>query len=332
MRILFCAALLLLIANTSRAQGIAAQFPCDTGIAGHPSVIFTENFEESTFSQMTARWNERVYVEGMSFSNDKPAASGGAKSLEMSTVRGSNESAHLYLNLTARPGAPTNSGYNTLYLRYYTKLPSNFPGGGHQVAIGGNNPPSNYQIGNAGYKPSGSDRFVTGVDPYFTTRWDFYTYWMNMRCWGNPNGQCHGNAFNPVPVNPIVFDTWAAIEIMVKLNNPVSAFNGEQAFWINGQLAQHLGPGFPNGSWSGDQFRPQANGQPFEGFQWRNNNALNISYITLQYFMNNGATGNVSRIWFDDLVIATEYIGPLSSCSQQPDTSAPAAVNNLTVQ
>lgn len=322
--------LFLGLAENGMAQGIAAQYPCDNGIANHPSVIFTENFEENTLTQMSARWNETVYQAGMSFSTDKPTASGGAKSVRMSTIRGSYESAHLYMNLRARPGAPTNNGYDTLYFRYYTKLPAAFPGGGHQVGVGGVNPPSNGQIGNAGFKPSGSYRFVTGVDPYFNTHWDFYTYWMNMRCWGNPNGQCHGNAFNPSPTVPIVYDTWMGIEIMVKMNNPVTAFNGEQAFWIDGQKKHHLGPGFPNGTWSSDNFRPQAGGQPFEGFQWRSDPALNINYITLQYFMNNGDPGNTSWIWFDDVVVATEYIGPLAPCSGS-DTSPPAAVTNLTV-
>ncbi len=324
---------LILLAHTEGAiaQGIAAQYPCDTGITSHPSVIFAENFEKNSLSQVTARFNDVLYAAGMSLSSDKPASSGGSKSLRMTTVRGSNEGAHLYLNLRNPPQGTASPGYDTLFFRYYVKLPSEFPGGGHQVGIGGHNPPSNFQQGNAGIKPTGADRFKTGIDPYDRTHWDFYTYWMNMRCWGpNTQTQCHGNAFNPNPQSPVVYDVWTALEIMVKMNNPVTAYNGEQAFWVNGQLIQHLGQGFPNGVWTSDQFRPQANGQPFEGFRWRSTEALNINFITLQYFMNNGTNGQTTGMWFDDVVVATEYIGPLRSCSQS-DTSPPAAVTDLIV-
>ena len=57
------------------------------------------------------------------------------------------------------------------------------------------------------------------------------------------------------------------VEHMVKLNNPVTASNGEHAIWINGVKVSHVGQGFPNGSWSGGIFTQSPGGTPFEGLQ-----------------------------------------------------------------
>ncbi len=67
------------------------------------------------------------------------------------------------------------------------------------------------------------------------------------------------------------------VEQMVKLNNPVTASNGEHAIWLNGVKVSHLGQGFPNGSWSGGIFTQNPAAAPFEGFQWRNNASLNLN-------------------------------------------------------
>ncbi|MBK7342371.1 MAG: hypothetical protein IPJ06_04195 [Saprospiraceae bacterium] len=70
---------------------------------------------------------------------------------------------------------------------------------------------------------------------------------------------------------------------MVKLNNPVSATNGEIKLWINGTLISNLGYQFPSGTWSYNHFT-EGPGMPFEGFQFRNDNALNLNYIWLRNF------------------------------------------------
>jgi len=66
---------------------------------------------------------------------------------------------------------------------------------------------------------------------------------------------------------------------MIKCNIPVDSFNGEQAFWINGQLILHLGEGFSNGYWIWDKFYPHSDSAAFEGFQWRSDEDLNINYF-----------------------------------------------------
>jgi hypothetical protein len=60
----------------------------------------------------------------------------------------------------------------------------------------------------------------------------------------------------PIIGVPTVKGAWLCIDLMVKMNSPVSSFNGEQAFWVDGEKKNHLGPGFPNGLWS--SFHPNA--------------------------------------------------------------------------
>jgi len=57
-----------------------------------------------------------------------------------------------------------------------------------------------------------------------------------------------------------------------------------RAFHNNGVKVSDLGPGFPNGSWSGGIFTQNPGGTPFGGFQWRSDANLNINYIWLQNY------------------------------------------------
>ena len=113
--------------------------------------------------------------------------------------------------------------------------------------------------------------------------------------------------------------------------------NGEMALWIDGQLVSHLGPGFPKGKWTFDKFQPgqsgegvrwnqdkgdresfttAAEGDPFEGFRFRTVPELNTNFIWLYLYITKGTPGHANRVWFDDVVVATEYIGPLMSVAR----------------
>ena len=117
---------------------------------------------------------------------------------------------------------------------------------------------------------------------------------------------------------------------MVKMND-IGDTNGEMALWIDGKPVSHLGKGFPKGKWVYDKFSPgdggggvrwddakrgpayfevPAGGAPFDGFRWRTAKELNLNYLWLYAYITRAAEGHVSRIWFDDIVVATEYIGP----------------------
>lgn len=60
-------------------------------------------------------------------------------------------------------------------------------------------------------------------------------------------------------------------------------------------------------------------GEPFEGFRWRTSDDLKVNFFwLLHYVTENTARQNrvanpnpVNRVWFDDIVVANSYIGPI---------------------
>jgi hypothetical protein len=300
-------------ANTEGAvgQGLAAKYKADKGIEQDPDVIFTEKFEQDSVDAVKSRWENTTNTEIMSLSTDVPSPAAGKHSLLMTHVGGKSTGAHLYRRLLP--------GYDRLYVRFYVKFDRNCYPIHHFVHVGGYNPPTPWPQGGAGIRPSGNERFTTGVEPYGDKwRWDFYSYWMQMR--SSPDNKSWGHDFINDPDLKVPRDKWICVELMMKMNDPVTAQNGEQALWIDGkpwskdgQIISHLGKGFPKGKWVWDSFLPDPAGQPFEGFQWRNTGQLNLNFLWLLLYITKAPPGYISKVWFDDIVVAKEYIGPINS-------------------
>ena len=317
---------ILFISNAHAAveYGIAANYPGDAGIENAQGFIFRENFEEASIDTMAARWEDVVSKNLMFFSSDKPLTSGGNQSVFF------NGGAHLYRRLLP--------GYDQLYVRFYVKFDPVCSNIHHFVHMGGYNPTTRWPQGGAGIRPVGNERWTTGIEPNGTSwAWDFYSYWMHMR--SNPDTNYWGNSFSgrPSPYT-VTKNEWISVEFMVKMNNPVTAYNGEQAFWIDGEKKVHLGQGFPRGEWIWDGFYPNAsctpsgqcntNGSPtpccqdFEGFQWRNTTALNINFLWLLHYVDTDLSCTVK---FDDVVVATQYIGPMVASTSSGGNTPPAS-------
>lgn len=297
--------------------GLAARYPGDAGIENDPAVIFVEKFEEPTLDEVFTRWGNVKNGPGMQWSTDVPAGSPGGRALSIPWIGGVNDGGHLYKMLT--PGVN-----DTLYVRYYIKYPAT--GNVHHSGIwmGGYNPISAWPDPKAGVRPDGTDRFIAGAEQNnITNAFDHYDYWMNMRPdgWGDYWGNFLLNSASvQAPRNQ-----WTCVEHMVKLNNPVSASNGEHAIWLNGVKVSHLGPGFPTGSWSGGIFT-QGAGTAFEGFRWRSTTSLPINWIWLMNYSPENPAGSSDTIKYDHVVLATSYIGCLT-----PGGSAPSAPTGLRI-
>jgi hypothetical protein len=264
-------------------------------------IIFREDFEAATIAEMISGWDEAKNQANMSFSSDVPEGSPGSQSLVMTYHEGEDTGGHLYKMF---PG-----GYDSLFARFYVKFEADHSPVHHFVHMGGYYPPTSWPQGGAGTRPAGNERFTTGIEPIGDRwSWDFYTYWMHMRGYADPR-YFWGNTFHPDPPAPVERGKWICVELMMKVNDPVATYNGEQAFWINGKKIQHLGKGFPNGYWIWDKFYPQPDSAAFEGFQWRKDERLKINFFWLLYYMT-GETDKTERVYFDDVVVSTEYIGP----------------------
>ena len=73
-----------------------------------------------------------------------------------------------------------------------------------------------------------------------------------------------------------------------------------------------------------DSFHPSPTGDPFEGFQWRNVADLSINWVWLLHYVTQDPAGYEGKIWYDDVVLATSYIGPIN-------TSSPAVPTGLRI-
>ncbi len=297
--------LLFAVLHTIGASAqISVLYPGDVGIATDPRVLFTEQFE-SDLSTITGSYDDVLNPAGMSVDSDVPAGSAGAQSIRLTNIGGQNNGGHLYKRFT--PGWDS-----TIYLRYYVRYPSSSQGYIHHESIwlGGYNPSIPWPYPRAGECGLGDARISIAYEPV-ANGMNTYMYWGGMR--NDPNGDCWGNVMlvGDSVARPVPFDEWLCVEMMVKLNHPDTAHNGELRIWHNGDEVGHWGQGFPTGHWLWDKFHITAGEPGFEGFQWRTDEALNLNYVWIEYYDDTSPNGVSHHILYDHLVIATERIGPL---------------------
>jgi hypothetical protein len=306
--------------------GIASRYVGDQGIERDPNVIFAENFERPSLDAIGQRWETVRDADVMSLSDDVPTASSGKQSLLISQLAEKGHGGDLYRRL--------DDGYEKLFTRMYVKFADDCEPVHHfGTCVGGNNPSTRWPSVRAGQPTAGDKSFWVGIEPFGKNwQWDYYTYWCEMRG-SPPRGQTWGNSFVRDDQLKVRRGTWTCVEVMVKVND-VGDTNGEMALWIDGKPVSHLGKGFPRGKWVFDKFHPGQEGEgvrwnpqkvdreyfttapggdPFEGFRFRTVEPLNINFLWIYLYITQGTEGHPNRVWYDDVVVAKEYIGPLQA-------------------
>ena len=274
--------------------GIAAKYPGDLGIERDPHVLFAENFESSD----TKKWDQKrgrvLLVE------DKPNT--GHWCVQMPMERGKNTGGDLLKWFM--PGA------DTVYARFYVKFSPDYQYCHHFVWLGANQRTNKWSsFGKAGNKPDGT-YYSTGMEPWFA--WgknpspgevNLYTYFLDMepdrkmnKYWGTsffPPGPGKGEAAGAGCVIPRL-DQWQCWEFMIHANSGPDKPDGTQAMWMDGNL---IGK--------------------FTGIRWRTDPDLKVNSFWLEHYGSD--EGDPTKqfwkasqsVWFDDIVVATDYIGPL---------------------
>lgn len=255
-------------------MGLAAKYQGDRNIRGDPAVVFTEDFEIQDVDALSGRWDHIGNPGGkaLELTADVPPGSSGRRSLQMTATRGQNEGGSLFKVLLP--------GYDRLFARFYVKFAADHGFVHHFVKLEGAVNPPRYPTGGACLRPENA--WITGIEPtpecrntmprtYFAPPgiWHFYTYWPEMRSWQNPDGtgtSFYGNDFEPNEPVQVPRDRWISVEFMVKMNSGPDAYDGEQAFWIDGKLTGRFLRGFKTGRWFKADFVQDPAGQPFEGY------------------------------------------------------------------
>lgn len=271
--------------NLPQGQGLAAQFKSDSGIAAHAAVIFADDFEQGELGE---RWEGKGAGQGKALSF---APSGG-------DVCGQR-----CMKVEARLGENQGDGLtkwfepvSQVFVRFYVRFDPGCDYVHHFVTLRANKGLRGGDrwsgFGGAGLRPAGDERFSTALEPWGNWgrwaapgKWNFYSYWHEMQV--SRDGKYWGNSFQVEPQEVIPKDRWICAEFMLKHNTPGQP-DGEQAFWIDGQLLGH-----------------------WRGINWRKTATLQANALTLESYVTDRWTKNPTNIvFFDNLVIAREYIGP----------------------
>lgn len=291
--------------NTS--QGIALSYPGDEGIETDPNILFVEKFDDG-LKNIIGRYTDVYNDSGMSTDPDVPVGSKGPYSIVMTNTGGKNTGGHLFKSF----GAGFDS---TIFVRYYVKYPSVSNGFIHHqgIWVGGYNPATDYPNPRAGICGLGGSRISIAYEPVNGSMGS-YIYWGEMQ--SDPSGKnCWGNDFvnGSRTARPIAWDQWICVEIMIKLNDPVTAGNGELRLWQDGVEVGHWKPGSPEGTMTYGRFTEAANAPAFKGFRWRTDAGLKINYVWIEFYDDTSPAGASHYIKFDHLVMAKKYIGPITN-------------------
>ena len=296
--------------------GIASKYPGDVGIGDDPDVIYATGFEDGTPGAL------KKNRAGVVILNAPEIARTGKGCARITAIRGKDTGGDLIY--TWEPAS------DQCFARVYVKFHKDTVTPHHFIGMGGRGP--NYEWGGgAGFRPKGDSRFGATIEPPNLDKpdsgWHFYNYWHEMHSWQTPHGAAdgrpnafYGNNFRPDNQRPFVGrEKWICVEWMVKVNT-IGEHDGELAFWIDGKKVGHWGPGFPVGSWIRDRFVTSGSWnkdpKPFEGFDWRTDERLKVNRLWLQWYVSDrvteGGKTDTNIVYFDDLVVAKKYIGPIT--------------------
>ena len=278
-----------LVAESKLPQGpgLAAKYPGDEGIEKDPAVVFADNFEKGDYR---TKWGEGRDETGdvLSFA-EETGGPVGRKSLRVKATLGKNTGGGL-----TRWFEPSDA----VYVRTYVKFDPTCDYIHHFVTLRANKGLEGKDrwsgFGGAGLKPEGDERFSTALEPWGNWgrwkapgRWNFYSYWHTMS--RSPDGKYWGNSFRLKEDEDIPKGKWICAEFFLRHNTP-GKDDGEQAFWIDGRLRGH-----------------------WKGINWRKTPGLRANALTLESYVTDSWTKNpVNIVYFDNLVISREYVGPAS--------------------
>jgi hypothetical protein len=272
-------------APTPQPAGLAVQHPGDRGLAAHPAVILHEDFEGDTID--AKRWPSISGLKTGALALTREAADvhAGRQALRITATLGRDTGGHLFRRF--------DRGYDQMYARFYVKFAPDCDYTHHFVHLVAENPPAPWPTGGAGLRPDGDKKFSVGIEPWGRWGrypppggWHFYCYWWKMK--PSPDGRYWGNDFQPEPYAIPERGRWYAIEFMTKANTP-GQDDGEVALWIDGRLLAH-----------------------HTGINWRSDARLQLNAFWLMLYVteNSAKKNQVNTVWFDDVVVATRYIGP----------------------
>jgi len=286
--------------------GIAAKYPGDVGIEKDPAVILYDGFEEcAKTADVHKKWNFVLHDESITIAEEAANVNHGKKAVEFTLPhQQAGHSIALYNVIKEER--------DVLFLRFYSKFEKGYEGRGSSHN-GGVIAAHYFPGGQAtpGKRADGQNKFLAG---YETERGrakspgplNIYCYHPEQRSlFGDhiyPTGTIVPSSELPNPFGPQFvsrpdfipeLDRWYCYEYMLKANTPGQR-DGRIACWVDGKVIAD----FPN-------------------FRFRDVETLKIDLFGVSLFMRPNSIRS-NKKWYDDVVAATSYIGPIAEATKAP--------------
>jgi len=288
------------------AAGIAAKYPGDVGIEKDPAILFADGFEDcANPADLRRKWSNSFGEASMRITEEPANRHAGKKALEFAMPQ---------------QRTPQSSGmqkvftdeHDVLFLRFYSKFEKGFDYPLKASCHNGVDISAHYYTNGAtpGIRADGRNKFLVAFENEIGYRdkapipgpLNVYCYHPEQRSdYGDhffPSGYVlpyspqlgnkgtFGKDFVPRPDIVPKLDRWYCFECMVKANAPGQR-DGRIVLWVDGKLTAD----FPN-------------------LRLRDVGTLKLERIGLGLYMADNAL-RVNKKWYDDVVAATSYIGPM---------------------
>lgn len=282
-------------------SGIASKYVDDEGIADDPEVIFFDDFEGYTVAQdLDAKWESVYQYDQIDFATAPEDVLAGDQSLEFTIPQQGEELANSVTKwISPEPDA--------MFLRYYTKFDAPFDvvGSSHN----GGMIASHYFNGHdatPGIPADGTNKWLVTLENYRGEPETMSPGLLNVYVYHPEQRDDYGDHFFPsglvMPNTSLPYDfgpefmprpeviqplqTWACMELMVVANTPGER-DGRIAAWIDGTLVAD-----------------------WQNIRLRDVPELTIDRIWLAFHAGTNPNGPTHK-WYDNVVAASAYIGPL---------------------
>lgn len=282
-------------------EGIAARYPGDADIEDDPDVLFADDFESyGDASELSQRWDVLFQTDRIRLATEPDHVFAGGRALEFEVPQQDAELS----NAADKYVSPER---DVLFLRYYSRFESPYDvvGSSHNGAMIS----AHYFVdGNAtpGVPADGMNKFLVNLENWRGEAavaspgpLNVYVYHPEQRSqWGDhffPDGTVtpydpdpfdFGPDFVPRPEIIPELDRWYCYEYMVQANTPGDR-DGRIAFWLDGVLAAD-----------------------FHNLRLRDIESLKIDRFGLSFHIGSNPNGETHK-WYDNVVAAASYIGPL---------------------
>ena len=281
--------------------GIAVNYPGDVGITGASAVIFADDFEGyAKPADIAKRWDNMYQNQYVGLATAAANVYAGKQALEFTLPQETAELSDAVEKIVSPE-------LEVLFLRYYGKFqpPYDVTGSSHNgssisahYTVNGQSPP--------GVPANGTNKFLANLENWrgdtstvSPGQLNIYIYHPEQRSqWGDhffPTGLVMPNTSIPFDFGPDfvsrpdiipALDRWSSYEVMVKANTP-GVRDGRIAAWLDGKLVMD-----------------------FQNLRLRDVTSLTIDRFALCFHIGSNPNGE-SKKWYDNVVAAKSYIGPM---------------------